>query len=390
MITQFDHLPPLSLYIHIPWCIKKCPYCDFNSHALKQQDQTLPEQQYLSALFQDLDSDLTFVQGRKLHSIFLGGGTPSLLSASALEKILSHMEKNIGFEDDIEITLEANPGTFEYQKFADFKTAGINRLSIGVQSFDNEQLKKLGRVHEKKEAIAAAEAAHKLGLNFNLDLMHGLPGQTVRQALNDIQRAIDLEAAHISWYQLTIEANTAYYQNPPLLPPEDTLFEIQQEGVELLRKAQFQHYEISAYAKAGKQSKHNLNYWQFGDYLGIGAGAHGKITSLEKQVVYRTSKTRLPQHYMARDEAFNAKPFYSQEHVPQAELTLEFMMNALRLCRGVPNELFAQRTGQSLDTIVETLVSLRGKDLLTNDTHNLCASPLGLQYLNELLGHFSR
>lgn len=385
MSLHFESLPPLSLYIHIPWCIKKCPYCDFNSHALESVGQALPEQQYLSALFQDLDNYLYLVQGRKLHSIFFGGGTPSLLSAAALEKILCYVEAKIGFEKDIEITLEANPGTFEYQKFADFKTAGINRLSIGVQSFDNQQLKKLGRVHQQQEAIAAAEAARQLDLNFNLDLMHGLPEQSLRRALNDLNVAIELEPDHLSWYQLTIEANTAYYSDPPLLPQEDTLFEIQQQGLELLHSASFQRYEISAYAKAGKQSKHNMNYWQFGDYLGIGAGAHGKITCLDKQVIYRNAKTRLPQHYMARDDGYIA----NQQTVSQAELPLEFMMNALRLCEGAPRELFQQRTGLTLDTIAAPLANLRQRGLLVSDASRLCASTLGLQFLNELLSDFS-
>lgn len=379
---KFLTLPSLSLYIHIPWCIKKCPYCDFNSHVA---ENNIPEDHYIKALLQDIENDLPYVQNRKLSSIFFGGGTPSLFSAKAIEKILNYTELKIGFEHDIEITLEANPGTFEYQKFSDFKLAGVNRLSIGIQSFDDRQLKNLGRIHKKNEAIEAARAAKHLDFNFNLDLMHGLPGQTPLQAMDDLEIAIDLLPEHISWYQLTIEPNTVFHQSPPILPQEDMLSEIQQQGVDMLSNAQFQQYEISAYAKPGKQSKHNLNYWQFGDYLGGGAGAHGKFTSLEDQAIYRTTKTRLPNHYLDRKDQY-----ISNLHtISEEELPLEFMMNALRLFNGVPSSFYQQRTGLLLNTLNSEILTLRQKGLMTTDSQKLCCTPLGLRFLNELLGHFN-
>ena len=294
-------LPPLSLYVHIPWCIKKCPYCDFNSH---QATTTIPEQAYVQALVNDLEADLAWVQGRTLQSIFFGGGTPSLFSGAAIAEILNTAEKLIGFDPAIEITLEANPGTAEQQKFADFHSAGVNRLSIGVQSFNDQQLQQLGRIHNGKDALKAIDTAKTAGFNnFNIDLMHGLPAQTMAQAEADIQLAIQTGAQHISWYQLTIEPNTEFYSRPPLLPSDDHLADIQNIGSQKLQHACFSQYEVSAFALDGQRSKHNMNYWQFGDYLGIGAGAHGKVTLPELNQVLRSSKTRQPDHYLARTES---------------------------------------------------------------------------------------
>jgi len=285
-------LPPLSLYIHIPWCIRKCPYCDFNSH---QANNDIPEAEYVAALCFDLEQDAALAQGRKLTSIFFGGGTPSMFSANAIAQILKDAEAIIGFEPDIEITLEANPGTFEQEKFSGFRAAGVNRLSIGIQSFNDAQLKLLGRVHGRDEALRAVDVAHKAGFdNINLDLMHGLPEQSVNDAKADLAQAIALAPEHISWYQLTIEQNTAFYSAPPILPVEDTLADIQDEGQALLAAAGYAQYEISAYAKNNQRARHNINYWQFGDYLGIGAGAHGKLRNQNKPALFAYGKLACP------------------------------------------------------------------------------------------------
>ena len=279
--------PPLSLYIHIPWCVEKCPYCDFNSHALKHE---IPEQDYITELLQDLDSDIAQfgLQQRHLHSIFIGGGTPSLFSAPAIEQLLTQVLQRFEHKQDIEITLEANPGTVEAEKFIGFFNGGVSRLSVGVQSFESDKLIKLGRIHDSQQAKTAANLASECGVtSFNLDLMHGLPDQTVAHALDDLKTAISLKPTHISWYQLTIEPNTAFHSRPPKLPQDETLWSIQDQGIALLEEAGYQQYEISAYSKPEYQCQHNLNYWQFGDYLGIGCGAHGKITDISKQKICR-------------------------------------------------------------------------------------------------------
>ena len=281
--------PPLSLYIHIPWCVEKCPYCDFNSHALKE---AIPEQDYVTALIEDLDADIEQfdLSSRQLHSIFIGGGTPSLFSAQAIESLLKQVLSRFSHKPDIEITLEANPGTVEAEKFIGFFNAGVSRLSIGVQSFASDKLIKLGRIHDSNQAKEAAMLATQCGVgSFNLDLMHGLPNQSIDNALDDLKTAISLNPTHISWYQLTIEPNTAFHSKPPKLPQDDVLWEIQDQGVKLLTEAGYIQYEISAYAKPGYQSQHNLNYWQFGDYLGIGCGAHGKITDSKQQKIVRNN-----------------------------------------------------------------------------------------------------
>jgi len=375
-------LPPLSLYVHIPWCVRKCPYCDFNSH---QAAEEIPERAYVDALIDDLKADLSWVQGRKLHSIFFGGGTPSLFSGRAIGEILTAVEHQIGFEEDIEITLEANPGTFEQQKFSNFRSAGINRLSIGIQSFSSHHLERLGRIHDGSQALQAIATARAAGFsNFNIDLMHGLPDQTIDEAAADIKLAIDNGAQHISWYQLTIEPNTEFYSRPPPLPNDDRLADIQQAGMNLLHGNDFAQYEVSAFALSSQTSKHNINYWQFGDYLGIGAGAHGKITLPESGVVMRSSKTRQPDKYLARIDSFMAQ----NRAIAADEMALEFMMNGLRLVDGVPVEYFSPRTGLVLSSIETQISDLQRKGLIETDDSRYRTTKLGYQFLNTVLQQF--
>ena len=387
-------LPPLSLYVHIPWCVRKCPYCDFNSHAAGPE---IPEQAYIQRLISDLKQDLPLAQGRKLTSIFFGGGTPSLFSADGIGRIITAAEELVGFEEEIEITLEANPGTVEQAKFSGFRSAGINRLSIGIQSFNDCHLSKLGRIHSGEQALAAVETARRAGFeNFNLDLMHGLSGQTLDEARSDIQLAIDQGANHISWYQLTIEPNTEFYSRPPQLPEEDVLADIQQMGMGLLQEQGYQQYEVSAFARDGEHSRHNLNYWQFGDYLGIGAGAHGKITLPRGQIegqqlqIIRSNKTRQPDNYLSRDLATLAQ----QKPIARDELAMEFMMNGLRLRDGVPASYFTARTGLEFSAIEQQVKKLQAQGLLDGGLLEerpdyLRATPLGYRFLNSLLQAFS-
>lgn len=374
-------LPPLSLYIHIPWCIRKCPYCDFNSH---QAGTELPEQDYIQALLADLDNDLPWVQGREIQSIFFGGGTPSLFSAAAYRVLFNGLRQRLSFAPDIEITLEANPGTFEADKFAAYRQLGINRLSIGIQSFNPQHLQVLGRVHDSAQAMRAVEMAKQAGFDhFNLDLMYGLPGQTVEQALADIRQALAFNPPHLSWYQLTIEPNTEFYKTPPRLPQDDDLWDIQEAGLALLAQQGFEHYEISAHAKPGQAARHNLNYWQFGDYLGIGAGAHGKITLPQTGQIIRTQKTRLPKDYL-----HPAKPFLSsQQPIAADEVGLECLMNALRLKDGMLTAEFIQRTGLTLESVKKPLQKAQQLGLLQVD-ERIMATAKGQQYLNELLALF--
>jgi putative oxygen-independent coproporphyrinogen III oxidase len=374
-------LPPLSLYIHVPWCVRKCPYCDFNSHA---QDGTLPEADYVARLLEDLQQDIEAVQGRELQSIFIGGGTPSLFSADAFAFLLDAVNRMLPFAHDIEITLEANPGTAEQQKFTGYRSAGINRLSIGVQSFNAEHLKVLGRIHDRDEAVRAADFARRGGFdNFNLDLMFALPQQSTTQALQDLQQAIACGPTHISWYQLTIEPNTEFFSKPPVVPEDDAVSDMQDAGMALLQEHGYARYEISAYAQAGRQARHNLNYWRFGDYLGIGAGAHGKLTQADGSIV-RTRKTRMPAHYLDRSRTLLTE----SRKIPAKELPFEFMMNALRLCEGFPAALFEARTGLALEEIAAALTKLRQRGLLLDDAARLQPSETGLRYLNDLLLEF--
>jgi oxygen-independent coproporphyrinogen-3 oxidase len=376
-------LPPLSLYVHIPWCVKKCPYCDFNSH---ESADKIPENDYLEALFRDLKNDLPWAQNRKLHSIFFGGGTPSLFSASAIEKIIQHAETLIGFENQIEITLEANPGTAEQQKFADFNSAGVNRLSIGVQSFNNDHLKTLGRIHDGDNALRAIEMAQNSGFErFNIDLMHGLPNQSREEAINDLNTAINTGASHISWYQLTIEPNTTFYSKPPVLPIEDQLADIQDIGQQTLANAGFEQYEVSAFTRNNEPSRHNINYWQFGDYIGIGAGAHGKISLPDQHQIIRSAKTRQPKDYLKHE----ITALTSHHPIAKDQMILEFMMNGLRLSSGINRELFARRTGLTPDVISPVIKQLQQEGLLRHHPSNYCTTDLGARFLDTILQRFS-
>jgi len=376
-------LPPLSLYIHIPWCVRKCPYCDFNSHAVSGNG--LPEKRYVNRLLEDMDNELVGIQHRELHSIFIGGGTPSLFSSHAIDYLLSELEKKIPFKSDIEITMEANPSTFEQRKFAGFRAAGINRLSIGIQSFQDHHLKKLGRIHNGEESLKAATLARKSGFNnINLDIMHGLPDQSLHLAMQDLKAAIRCGPEHISWYQLTIEPNTVFYSKPPVLPEEELLWDIQEAGFEILTQAGFLHYEISAWTQKDKASQHNLNYWQFGDYIGIGAGAHGKITNLNHHTITRRWKTRMPSSYMNEHFALIA----GEKVISHQELPLEFFLNTLRLKHGVPAHYFEQYTGLSLTRVTAALNKARKSGLMTTDVCTLQATDIGQRFLNDLLSYF--
>jgi len=371
--------PPLSLYIHVPWCVRKCPYCDFNSHAVQND---IPESAYLNALFEDIDQDLPLASGRTVETVFIGGGTPSLMSGAFYQKLFKGLRERLAFAAEAEITLEANPGTLEEGRFEAFRDAGINRLSIGVQSFNPAHLKALGRIHDSTAAHRAIESAKKAGFdNFNLDLMHGLPGQTPNEALEDLRAAMSHEPPHLSWYQLTLEPNTEFYSRPPDLPDDELLWEIAQRGSEFLYQHGFSDYEVSAWCQQGKASRHNLNYWTFGDYLALGAGGHGKI-SLPDGTIKRYWKTRQPEAYLNRIGSRTA----GSDTIGVAELPLEFLMNALRLREGVDERLFYERTGLPLSSIEVQLQSLRDDKLLTDD--RLQATGLGQRYLNSLLERF--
>lgn len=374
---------PLSLYIHMPWCVRKCPYCDFNSHAVPDGKLSLDlEQEYLHALVEDFKTQLDFAQGRHIHSVFIGGGTPSLISAQGYQWLFSQLKALLPFEADCEITLEANPGTVEHDPFADYLAAGINRLSIGVQSFNTEHLTKLGRIHSNADAISAIGLARDAGFKrINVDLMHGLPEQTLEQALLDLKLAVDNGTTHISWYQLTIEPNTVFFRTKPVLPVDDVLEEIQAQGEAYLKEQGFINYEVSAWRKE-QPSAHNLNYWQFGDYLAIGAGAHAKVT--QPDGVYRFQKTRLPKDYLAKVPAEHVQ----FKRIEADELPFEFMMNALRLNDGVAAEYYAQRTGLNLDSLAETLDSLRSRKLMVDDAMRLACTEQGHVFLNSVLEEF--
>lgn len=330
---------PLSLYIHIPWCVRKCPYCDFNSHEARQE---VPEEKYVKALLTDLESELPHIWGRPIESVFIGGGTPSLFSANAIDQLLCGLRERLPIRPNTEITLEANPGTFEQERFTAYRQAGINRLSIGIQSFDNSKLKALGRIHDGNEALKAAEIATKAGFdNFNLDLMFGLPKQKIDEALKDLQQAIENKPKHISWYQLTIEENTLFHHSPPVLPDDELLWTMQQQGQALLESAGYKQYEISAYSQPNSQCNHNVNYWQFGDYVGIGAGAHGKLTMPDGDIS-RHSKYRHPEQYM--ETALKGIARSSHTQIDAHDRKVEFLLNAIRLKQGFTSKLFEVRT----------------------------------------------
>ena len=374
---------PLSLYIHMPWCVRKCPYCDFNSHAVPNGALSMElELEYLEALVEDFKTQIDFAQGRQIHSVFIGGGTPSLISAQGYQWLFEQLKAIVPFEDGCEITLEANPGTVEHDPFADYLTVGINRLSIGVQSFDTDHLKKLGRIHSNNDAISAIKNAHEAGFErINVDLMHGLPEQSIEQALLDLKLAVESGATHISWYQLTIEPNTVFFRTQPTLPVDEVLEDIQEQGEAYLKTNGYINYEVSAWRKE-KPSTHNLNYWQFGDYLAIGAGAHGKVTMIDG--VYRFQKTRLPKDYLAKVPAENLQ----FKKIEAGDMPFEFMMNALRLNEGVAASFYAERTGLNLSELDETLISLRQRKLMVDDQNRLACTEQGHVFLNSVLEEF--
>lgn len=381
---NFTTLPPLALYIHFPWCVQKCPYCDFNSHELKS---TLDEKKYIHALISDLDQELPLFWGRSISTIFMGGGTPSLFSPESIDELLSALRARLTFAPGIEITMEANPGTVDFEKFKEFNATGINRLSIGIQSFSDEKLKSLGRIHGRKEAIRAAELAHDAGFNsFNLDLMYGLPNQSLQQAIDDIETAIALEPKHLSHYQLTIEPNTFFHHQPPVTPDDDKLWAMQLACQTSLAKNNYIQYEISAYAKDDYQAKHNLNYWQFGDYLGIGAGAHGKLTNAAEQTIARSWKVKQPQDYL--NNAETNKRISGQKILTREDASFEFMMNVLRLNNGFETELFQQHVGLPVSTVEKALKQAEDKDWISWDLKRIKPTDTGRQYLNNLLELF--
>ncbi|MEP5053193.1 MAG: radical SAM family heme chaperone HemW [Alloalcanivorax venustensis] len=367
--------PPLTLYVHVPWCVRKCPYCDFNSH---ERTSELPERAYLDALLADLDQDLHWVRGRPLEAIFIGGGTPSLMSADFYAALFEGLRRRLSFSNDIEITLEANPGTLETGRFAGFRAAGINRLSIGVQSFNARHLQALGRTHGPEEALRAAADARDAGFdNFNLDLMHALPGQTPAQALDDLRQAVALEPTHLSWYELTIEPNTAFFRAPPEQPDGDSRADLEEQGLSLLAAQGFERYEVSAFARPGRRCRHNLNYWRFGDYLAIGAGAHGKVTTDHE--LRRFQKTRMPEHYLA--DPVGARRALTVIDEP----LLEALLNGLRLVEGVPITMLSQRTGLEAEAINAALASSRAQGLLVADEQRAACTGLGFRHLNTVL-----
>jgi putative oxygen-independent coproporphyrinogen III oxidase len=378
------NLPPLSLYVHLPWCLRKCPYCDFNSYEAKGD---LPEHGYVEALLRDLDAELPLVQDRALDSIFLGGGTPSLFSPEAVARVLEGIKARIPAREGLEITLEANPGAVDARRFGGFYAAGVNRLSIGVQSFRRDQLGRLGRIHGPDDARRAVDLARRAGFgNLNLDLMYALPGDDIEAAVGDLETAIALEPAHLSWYQLTLEPNTAFHRKPPALPGEDAVAAIEARGRALLARRGYVRYEVSAYAKEGARCRHNLNYWQFGDYLGIGAGAHGKITLSREGAVVRRAKTRNPRTYV---ELAGSAAAVQIERIESAEqLVLEYMMGALRLTDGVSMEAFRERTGQPAERIEAAVAEAVTRGWISVTEGWLKPTEAGLQVLNRLLALF--
>jgi putative oxygen-independent coproporphyrinogen III oxidase len=381
---QFSQLPSLGLYIHFPWCVRKCPYCDFNSHEVREE---LAESAYIDALIVDLEQELPRIWGRSISSIFMGGGTPSLFSANSIDRLLSDLRARLTLAPNVEITLEANPGTVERERFAEFRAAGINRLSLGIQSFQDPQLQLLGRIHDSKDAIKAVETAHAVGFdNFNLDLMFALPAQTRQTAQADLQTALSLAPSHLSYYQLTIEPNTLFHSQPPELPDDDLAWAMQSEAQVGLAEAGYTHYEVSAYAQPGRECRHNRNYWQFGDYLGIGAGAHEKITDMAQQSITRSWKVKHPDLYLKT--AATEQRIAGSNQLKQEDIILEFMLNALRLTRGFTTELFQQNTGLPLSSVTTTLQQAVEKGWLYWQKDRIYPSEEGQRFHNDLVALF--
>ena len=372
-MNNFLELPPLALYIHYPWCVKKCPYCDFNSHEGSIHNG------YIKALLKDLDDDLKFIQNRKIHSIFIGGGTPSLMSIEDAYELFDGLNERLSISKNIEITLEANPGTFEVEKFAEFRKVGINRLSVGVQSFKENQLKFLGRIHSGGDALRAISEAKKVGFdNLNIDLMYGLKDQTIDMCLEDVMQAIELKPSHISFYQLTLEPNTLFAKYPPKLPIDEKIWDMGEQGAALLNQNGFRQYEVSAYSE--RPSEHNINYWKFGDYIGIGAGAHGKITDVESQQIFRTLKPKSPKDYLSKMQA--GVDISTKKEVDN--VAFEFMLNSLRLKDGFSSSLFESRTGLLIKSLSSELGRAENLGLLENKNNWIKPTSKGFNFLNEL------
>lgn len=376
-ILNLTVLPPLSLYVHFPWCVRKCPYCDFNSH---EASGTLPEKDYLDALRADLEQALPLIWGRKIYTIFIGGGTPSLLSAAGLDRLLSDLRTLLPIDGAAEITMEANPGTFEAEKFKSYAASGINRLSVGIQSFNPRHLQALGRIHDGNEARRAVEIAHASFDNFNLDLMYALPQQTMEEARQDIETAISFAPPHLSLYHLTMEPNTVFAKYPPVVPDDDTSAAMQDMIGELTTAAGYQHYEVSAFAKPGRQARHNRNYWEFGDYLGIGAGAHSKLSFPHR--VVRQARYKQPAAYMQHALAGNA--IVEENEIERQELGFEFMLNSLRLTGGFETRLFTERTGLTFNVVEQALNKAEAKGLIYRDFKTVRPTELGQRFLNDL------
>jgi len=374
---RFAALPPLALYVHIPWCLKKCPYCDFNSHEARSE---VPEAAYVDALIADLEFALPSIWGRRVISVFIGGGTPSLFSAAAIDRLLAAVRARVPLAPGAEVTLEANPGTFEREKFAGFHAAGVNRLSLGIQSFDPKHLQSLGRVHDADEARRAAEAALAIFGNVNFDLMYALPRQTVAEAVADLDEALTFSPPHLSFYHLTLEPNTLFHRYPPELPDDETSADIEDAVHSRLEAAGYRHYETSAYARPGRECLHNLNYWQFGDYLGIGAGAHSKLSFADR--VVRQVRYKQPKQYLEQIAA--GAPLQEDQVVTRDDIGFEFMLNALRLTDGVPAALFAERTGYPLTLVGQGLAAAEARGLMERDPTTLRPTALGQRFLNDL------
>jgi oxygen-independent coproporphyrinogen-3 oxidase len=374
-------LPPLSVYVHFPWCVRKCPYCDFNSH---ESEHPIDEAAYLDALNRDLEAILPMVWGRRVHSVFIGGGTPSLLSAAGLDRLLADLRARLNLEADAEITLEANPGTVDESRFRAYRDSGVNRLSLGVQSLDDDCLKALGRIHDSRDARRAIEAARNSFENLNLDMMFALPNQTPEAALRDLDRLLEFSPDHVSLYHLSIEPNTVFAKYPPALPDHDLAAELQDQLIAALANAGFARYEVSAFARNDKRSRHNLNYWTFGDYIGIGPGAHAKLSFAER--IIRQARVKQPQGYLAR--AKSGAVLFEEHEVSIDALPFEFFLNALRLTDGVPSRVFFERTGVPLSKVAKILAVARSKGLLLDDPSRLAPSQLGLRFLNDLQAMF--
>lgn len=374
---------PLSLYVHMPWCLRKCPYCDFNSHA---HSGTLPETDYIRALMVDLKNDLALLPHNTIHSLFIGGGTPSMISPKAYAQLFDALNQVTSFPDNLEITLEANPGTVDEQRFKAYRQIGINRLSLGIQSFNAAHLKTLGRIHDGKQAHTAIQKARQAGFeHLNIDLMYGLPNQTPAQSLNDLKTAMSYEPSHLSWYQLTIEPNTLFYNHPPSLPSEENIHLMEANGLEALQVQHYERYEISAFSKEHKACTHNLNYWLFGDYIGIGAGAHGKLTLVDEQTtIYRTQKYRQPKDYLSKNPAFSA----SKRRLAPGDLIFEFMLNTTRLEQAIPKTLFTERTGLPEDLLTPKLLQAHQAGWIRINNTHWQVTPFGRRYTNDLQALF--